>query len=58
MNVIGMKGTPTQRYNSWLSMIESKKAYKVFSKSPVEDEQSIAEVDKRVYNYHLEKYVA
>lgn len=57
MNVIGYKGTPTKRLKTWLSAIESKKSYNTFKYNLGEQEQNIADLDKRLYDYYLNQYV-
>ena len=56
--LIGYKDTTLERKSNWLKMIESKRSYEAFSKGPTEHELSIAKVDKDIYNYYLNKYVA
>lgn len=57
MNVIGYKNDDGFRMKEWLSMLESRKNYNTFRKSLGEQEQTIAELDKRVYDYHLTNYI-
>lgn len=57
MNVIGYKDTPNKRFNNWIRMIEHKKCYETFRYNLGEQEQSIADLDKRCYDYYLNQYI-
>ncbi len=56
--VIGFKENPNQRMSSWLAMLESKKNYLSNKNASSLEALNLADLDKRVYTYYLEKYVA
>jgi hypothetical protein len=58
MTVIGHKDTIEDRRMKWHKLLESKRSYNHFSKCSTEQELSIAKVDKDIYNYYLNSYVA
>ena len=41
----------------WKDLVELKKSHKIFSKCNSEHELSIADMDKKAYNYYLTDYV-
>lgn len=55
--VIGYIADEAFRTKAWLSMRNSKESYKLFSKSSDEQELQVADLDLRVYNHWMSKYL-
>lgn len=56
-NVIGYKGSPTDRWASWRAMVDYKGSHMMLKNNPGEWEQRIAERDLGRFQVHLEHYV-
>lgn len=55
-DVIGYKGTAEDRTATWLTMLQTRSAERVFNKSDEKEAKSL-EVQRKVYKYVLENYV-
>ena len=56
-NVIGLKGTNEDRMANWLTLRMLKEAETVFKGTTEPQEIKIRDLDRRVYNKTLERYV-
>jgi len=55
--LIGYHGTPAERRALWLSMLMTKESHKLFKRSSIPEEKEIGEMDGRIFNNYLSKYI-
>lgn len=55
--VIGLNLSNEDRTEAWQSMIETKISHRMFSNSKDPEEMAIANLDMKVYNHFMNKYL-